>query len=352
MEDFSLDLQTDSKPKGKLKFKKSTPDPQSTGTPAGNYTEPVTDAVPEIAEPVVSDTQFTPQSSGTQFTPQGSGTQFTPQSSGTQFTPQGSGTQFTPQGSGTQFTPQSSGTQFTPQSSGTQFTPQSSGTQFTPQGGFRPAPSFGNDEEYSDTAKYKGSNDGGYDYGYSKSTSGQSAYGGTPQGQYGGQYGGPAARPPQGQYGGQYGGPAGRPPQGQYGGQYGGPGQGQYGGRYGNGYDPDRERLRRQLYDEPVQQHSLEDGNEARTALLFGIISIVASVIGSAIGMIGGLYCTLLIVVLPIFGLVKAAAVIKKDKKIAVAWVALGLNIMALTPVVIAVLILILAAAARGYAGY
>jgi hypothetical protein len=68
--------------------------------------------------------------------------------------------------------------------------------------------------------------------------------------------------------------------------------------------------------------------------------------------MIGGLYCTLLIVVLPIFGLVKASAVIKKDKKIAVAWVALGLNIMALTPVVIAVLILILAAAARGYAGY
>ena len=283
MDDFELKLESDNKPKGKLKFKPKDPNADST---------PIRVSDPALAaeEPAAV------------------------QSGGTQFTPQGGGTQFRPQGA--------------------------------PAAGF----GYGNDEEYSDTAKYTGSNKGGYDYGYGQTPSrpasygnpggGPGQYGGTGQGQYGGQYGGA----PQGQYGGQYGGA----PQGQYGGQYGGAPQGPYGAPY----DPDRERLRRQLNEEPVQQHYLGDGNDARAALIMGIISMIAGTVGGLVGMFGGLYCIFLVYVLPIFGIIKAIEVTKRDKKLALAWVALGLNIMALTPGVIAILIAILSAVMRASGGY
>ena len=311
MDDFELKLESDNKPKGKLKFKPKDPNADSTrirvSDPALAAEAP---AAPAEAAPA--------QSGGTQFTVRGSEEPAAVQSGGTQFTPQGGGTQFRPQGA--------------------------------PAAGF----GYGNDEEYSDTAKFTGSNKGGYDYGYGQTPSrptsygnpggGPGQYGGTGQGQYGGQYGGA----PQGQYGGQYGGA----PQGQYGGQYGGAPQGQYGGQYGAPYDPDRERLRRQLNEEPVQQHYLGDGNDARAALIMGIISMIAGTVGGLVGMFGGLYCIFLVYVLPIFGIIKAIEVTKRDKKLALAWVALGLNIMALTPGVIAILIAILSAVMRASGGY
>ncbi len=332
MDDFELKLESDNKPKGKLKFKPKDPNADSTpirvSDPALAAEAP---AAPAEAAPAQSGgTQFTPQSTGTQFTVRGSEEPAAVQSGGTQFTPQGGGTQFRPKGA--------------------------------PAAGF----GYGNDEEYSDTAKYTGSNKGGYDYGYGQTPSrpasygnpggGPGQYGGTGQGQYGGQYGGA----PQGQYGGQYGGaPQGQyggqyggAPQGQYGGQYGGAPQGQYGGQYGAPYDPDRERLRRQLNEEPVQQHYLGDGNDARAALIMGIISMIAGTVGGLVGMFGGLYCIFLVYVLPIFGIIKAIEVTKRDKKLALAWVALGLNIMALTPGVIAILIAILSAVMRASGGY
>ena len=73
---------------------------------------------------------------------------------------------------------------------------------------------------------------------------------------------------------------------------------------------------------------------------------MVAGTVGGMIGMLGGMYCSFIVFVLPIFGIVKAASVAKRDKKMALAWVALGINCMALTPAVVAVLILILASAA------
>ena len=307
MDDFELKLESDNKPKGKLKFKPKDPNADST---------PIRVSDPALAaEAPAAPAEAAPaQSGGTQFTVRGSEEPAAVQSGGTQFTPQGGGTQFRPQGA--------------------------------PAAGF----GYGNDEEYSDTAKYTGSNKGGYDYGYGQTPSrpasygnpggGPGQYGGTGQGQYGGQYGGA----PQGQYGGQYGGA----PQGQYGGQYGGAPQGPYGAPY----DPDRERLRRQLNEEPVQQHYLGDGNDARAALIMGIISMIAGTVGGLVGMFGGLYCIFLVYVLPIFGIIKAIEVTKRDKKLALAWVALGLNIMALTPGVIAILIAILSAVMRASGGY
>ena len=308
MDDFELKLESDNKPKGKLKFKPKDPNADSTpirvSDPALAAEAP---AAPAEAAPAQSGgTQFTPQSSGTQFTVRGSEESAAVQSGGTQFTPQGGGTQFRPQGA--------------------------------PAAGF----GYGNDEEYSDTAKYTGSNKGGYDYGYGQTPSRPASYGNPGGGP--GQYGGTG----QGQYGGQYGGA----PQGQYGGQYGGAPQGQYGGQYGAPYDPDRERLRRQLNEEPVQQHYLGDGNDARAALIMGIISMIAGTVGGLVGMFGGLYCIFLVYVLPIFGIIKAIEVTKRDKKLALAWVALGLNIMALTPGVIAILIAILSAVMRASGGY
>lgn len=304
MDDFELKLESDNKPKGKLKFKPKDPNADSTpirvSDPALAAEAP---AAPAEAEPAQSGgTQFTPQSSGTQFTVRGSEEPAAVQSGGTQFTPQGGGTQFRPQGA--------------------------------PAAGF----GYGNDEEYSDTAKYMGSNKGGYDYGYGQTPSRPASYGNPGGGP--GQYGGTG----QGQYGGQYGGA----PQGQYGGQYGGAPQGQYGAPY----DPDRERLRRQLNEEPVQQHYIGDGNDARAALIMGIISMIAGTVGGLVGMFGGLYCIFLVYVLPIFGIIKAIEVTKRDKKLALAWVALGLNIMALTPGVIAILIAILSAVMRASGGY
>ena len=73
---------------------------------------------------------------------------------------------------------------------------------------------------------------------------------------------------------------------------------------------------------------------------------------GGLVGMFGGLYCIFLVYVLPIFGIIKAIEVTKRDKKLALAWVALGLNIMALTPGVIAILIAILSAVMRASGGY
>jgi hypothetical protein len=311
MDDFELKLESDNKPKGKLKFKPKDPNADST---------PIRVSDPALAaEAPAAPAEAAPaQSTGTQFTVRGSEEPAAVQSGGTQFTPQGGGTQFRPQGA--------------------------------PAAGF----GYGVDEEYSDTAQYTGSNKGGYDYGYGQTPSrpasygnpggGPGQYGGSGQGQYGGQYGGA----PQGQYGGQYGGA----PQGQYGGQYGGAPQGQYGGQYGAPYDPDRERLRRQLNEEPVQQHYLGDGNDARAALIMGIISMIAGTVGGLVGMFGGLYCIFLVYVLPIFGIIKAIEVTKRDKKLALAWVALGLNIMALTPGVIAILIAILSAVMRASGGY
>ena len=281
MDDFELKLESDNKPKGKLKFKPKDPNADST---------PIRVSDPALAaEAPAAPAEAAPAQSG-----------------GTQFTPQGGGTQFRPQGA--------------------------------PAAGF----GYGNDEEYSDTAKYTGSNKGGYDYGYGQTPSRPASYGNPGGGP--GQYGGTG----QGQYGGQYGGA----PQGQYGGQYGGAPQGQYGGQYGAPYDPDRERLRRQLNEEPVQQHYLGDGNDARAALIMGIISMIAGTVGGLVGMFGGLYCIFLVYVLPIFGIIKAIEVTKRDKKLALAWVALGLNIMALTPGVIAILIAILSAVMRASGGY
>ena len=299
MDDFELKLESDNKPKGKLKFKPKDPNADST---------PIRVSDPALAaEAPAAPAEAAPaQSGGTQFTVRGSEEPAAGQSGGTQFTPQGGGTQFRPQGA--------------------------------PAAGF----GYGNDEEYSDTAKYTGSNKGGYDYGYGQTPSRPASYGNPGGGP--GQYGGTG----QGQYGGQYGGA----PQGQYGGQYGGAPQGQYGGQYGAPYDPDRERLRRQLNEEPVQQHYLGDGNDARAALIMGIISMIAGTVGGLVGMFGGLYCIFLVYVLPIFGIIKAIEVTKRDKKLALAWVALGLNIMALTPGVIAILIAILSAVMRASGGY
>ena len=299
MDDFELKLESDNKPKGKLKFKPKDPNADST---------PIRVSDPALAaEAPAAPAEAAPaQSGGTQFTVRGSEEPAAVQSGGTQFTPQGGGTQFRPQGA--------------------------------PAAGF----GYGNDEEYSDTAKFTGSNKGGYDYGYGQTPSRPASYGNPGGGP--GQYGGTG----QGQYGGQYGGA----PQGQYGGQYGGAPQGQYGGQYGAPYDPDRERLRRQLNEEPVQQHYLGDGNDARAALIMGIISMIAGTVGGLVGMFGGLYCIFLVYVLPIFGIIKAIEVTKRDKKLALAWVALGLNIMALTPGVIAILIAILSAVMRASGGY
>ena len=73
---------------------------------------------------------------------------------------------------------------------------------------------------------------------------------------------------------------------------------------------------------------------------------MVAGTVGGMIGMLGGMYCSFIVFILPIFGIVKAANVVRRDKKLAIGWVALGINCMALTPAVVAVLILILASAA------
>ena len=103
MDDFSLDLQTEEKPKGKLKFKKSDPNaaPVHATDPLLKEMQPEPQSIPQNNEP-----QFAPQSGvhsllhrrGTQFTPQGGGTQFTPRNTGAQFAPQGGGTQFTASG--------------------------------------------------------------------------------------------------------------------------------------------------------------------------------------------------------------------------------------------------------------
>ena len=322
MDDFELKLESDNKPKGKLKFKPKDPNADST---------PIRVSDPALAaEAPAAPAEAAPAQSG--------GTQFTPQSTGTQFTVRGSEELSAVQSGGTQFTVRGSEELSAVQSGGTQFTPQGGGTQFRPQGAPAAGFGYGNDEEYSDTAKYTGSNKGGYDYGYGQIPSRPASYGNPGGGP--GQYGGTG----QGQYGGQYGGA----PQGQYGGQYGGAPQGQYGAPY----DPDRERLRRQLNEEPVQQHYIGDGNDARTALIMGIISMIAGTVGGLVGMFGGLYCIFLVYVLPIFGIVKAIEVTKRDKKLALAWVALGLNIMALTPGVIAILIAILSAVMRASGGY
>ena len=351
--DLILNPNPDNKPKEKLRFKPKTTEPPA--EPAPGSTEPPAsaetaftprDTYSQETPPASTGTVFTPRDSfsGTTFTPRDTYSQETPPAStGTVFTPRDSfsETTFTPRDTYSQETPPAStGTVFTPRDSYSQETPPAStGTVFTPRdsapsgnpGGFRPVSGYGNDEEYSDTARYKGSNDGGYDYGYDfgydKKTAPPNNYGEGNRGQYGGQYVGANQR----QYGGQYGGPN----QGQYGGQYGGANRGQYGGQYGGPYQRD-------TYREPVQQHNIEDGNEARLALIMGIVSLIGGTIAGVLG-VGGLYCSFVVFILPFFGLARSIRVIKKDKRMALGYVALGINCMALTPAIIAILILILA---------
>ena len=315
MEDFNLNLNPnpDNKPKGKLKFKSSSAEPAPEGSPVGSGT---------ITDPVMGSGTFNDAPAETAPT---GGTIFRPKNMPENNYPAGNNT-------------------FPPGNNG--FPP---GNTYNPGGHFGGAPRFGDDEEYSDTAKYKGSNEGGYDYGYSKKPAPRDnyanrnvqfadPYGAPGGGRYGGPNQGPYGGPNQGPYGGPNPGPYGGPNPGPYG----APNQGPYGGPGNAQYDPVRERMLRERYQEPVQQHYLEDGNDARSALFMGIISMIAGTVVGAIGMIGGLYCTFIVFILPIFGIVKAAGVIKRDKKLALAYVALGLNCMALTPALIAILVLIL----------
>ena len=143
----------------------------------------------------------------------------------------------------------------------------------------------GHDEEYSDTARYKGANAGGYDYGYDYGYNKQNSY--TSQNRYSG----------------------------------------------------------------PQQQHYIEDSNDARHSMYLGIASIIVGIAALALFFYMGRILYGVVMLIPIFGIVKAAGAIRRDKTLPLAYVGLVLNIIGCLPCGLMVLLWILniAACAMGY---
>ena len=192
----------------------------------------------------------------------------------------------------------------------------------------------GSDEEYSDTARYKGSNDGGYDYGYdygyipANQPVGESDY---KQEAYGPHnpdlYGAPNPNALNGQNPNMYGG---QPPYNcQNPNMYGGQNPPPYNGQVKSPFVGAPYRYN---YREPKQQQYLEDENNARNSMILGIISLVCGLIGGLASIFYGTILLGAVMICPIIGICLAVRTIQKDKELPLAYVGLVLNCVATLP--------------------